>query len=517
MRPSDHFEVQPMPGNRGRYRRWLAPAGVAACAMTAVVVAAVAVAGPTAGLPGAKASSGSAAVPGRTASAAPGHGVASGRRATAHTASARKPSASVAASVPAGFASQVDGVYGGLAQTIGILDTRDPAQLAGTGQLPSAAQFSKDVAGLTPTELAVLVRAVHRTSRWAAVVADVRRLAATVTGAASTGSSTSGSSTSGSSTPGASGSGTSGSSTSSASGSSAGGSPSGAVLPAVERSGAAGSGQSLVAHAVSGTTASGAFPPPDPVGSFPAPPAAYVPSSPVGAYTPTSCPPGAPGGPSVAPGDSAIFAAQLTTDVAANVAQDVPSTITVIIAGEGTSIPDPAKYIAEAIQLAGVITLDTLNYVQAVASDCDTANRDGFLANIDNTTVNVYDLLTLVQGTLDHVETSINTISQQLGVLQQTMDAQLTLAIEQALSAPMSATANLAFELPASVGGNLDSTPIGVQEVVHGAVQARLAAGAPVNAAAEQFLALADAALSAGNDKAAYADYHQAYLQAVGP
>ena len=499
MRPSDHFEVQPMPGNRGRYRRWLAPAGVAACAMTAVVVAAVAVAGPTAGLPGAKASSGSAAVPGRTASAAPGHGVASGRRATAHTASARKPSASVAASVPAGFASQVDGVYGGLAQTIGILDTRDPAQLAGTGQLPSAAQFSKDVAGLTSTELAVLVRAVHRTSRWAAVVADVRRLAATVTGAASTGSSTSGSSTS------------------SASGSGAGGSPSGAVLPAVERSGAAGSGQSLVAHAVSGTTASGAFPPPDPVGSFPAPPAAYVPSSPVGAYTPTSCPPGAPGGPSVAPGDSAIFAAQLTTDVAANVAQDVPSTITVIIAGEGTSIPDPAKYIAEAIQLAGVITLDTLNYVQAVASDCDTANRDGFLANIDNTTVNVYDLLTLVQGTLDHVETSINTISQQLGVLQQTMDAQLTLAIEQALSAPMSATANLAFELPASVGGNLDSTPIGVQEVVHGAVQARLAAGAPVNAAAEQFLALADAALSAGNDKAAYADYHQAYLQAVGP
>ncbi len=499
MRPSDHFEVQPMPGSRGRYRRWLAPAGVAACAMTAVVVAAVAVAGPTAGLPGAKASSGSAAVPGRTASAAPGHGVASGRRATAHTASARKPSASVAASVPAGFASQVDGVYGGLAQTIGILDTRDPAQLAGTGQLPSAAQFSKDVAGLTSTELAVLVRAVHRTSRWAAVVADVRRLAATVTGAASTGSSTSGSSTS------------------SASGSSAGGSPSGAVLPAVERSGAAGSGQSLVAHAVSGTTASGAFPPPDPVGSFPAPPAAYVPSSPVGAYTPTSCPPGAPGGPSVAPGDSAIFAAQLTTDVAANVAQDVPSTITVIIAGEGTSIPDPAKYIAEAIQLAGVITLDTLNYVQAVASDCDTANRDGFLANIDNTTVNVYDLLTLVQGTLDHVETSINTISQQLGVLQQTMDAQLTLAIEQALSAPMSATANLAFELPASVGGNLDSTPIGVQEVVHGAVQARLAAGAPVNAAAEQFLALADAALSAGNDKAAYADYHQAYLQAVGP
>ena len=235
----------------------------------------------------------------------------------------------------------------------------------------------------------------------------------------------------------------------------------------------------------------------------------------MGAYTPTSCPPGAPGGPSVAPGDSAIFAAQLTTDVAASVAAAVPDMILVVIAGEGTSIPDPAKYIAEAIQLAGVITLDTFNYVQGVASDCDTANRDGFLANIDNTTVNVYNLLTMVQDTLDNVESSVNTVAAQVGVLQQTEDAQLVMGIEQALTAPLGSPPNVAYELPASLGGNLDSTPIGVQQVVTTTIGEATSAGVPVNAAAVQFLALGNAALGAGNDQQAYADFQNAYQQAA--
>jgi hypothetical protein len=397
------------------------------------------------------------------------------------------------ASVPTGFADQVDRLYGSLVTTTASLDLRDPASLGGsTGQLPSSASFTKDVAGLTPTELAVLYSAVRRVPQWPAAVSDVQRMALSAAPAAPVGSAPTTSATSGAITSGSTGGSVSNSS----------------AAPGMP-----------IAHAsgVISVLSSGIFPPPEPSGSFPAPPAAYQPTSPVQNYIPTVCPVGAPGGPSVAPGDSAIFAAQLTNDVAANVAQDVPSTITVIIAGEGTSIPDPALYIAEAIQLAAVVTLDTFNYVQAVANDCDTANRDGFLANIDNTTVNVYDLLTLVQGTLGNVENSVNTISQRLGVLQQTMDTQLTLFIEQALSAPMTSVPNLAFELPASVGGNLDSTPIGVQQVVHAAVQARLAANAPVNPATQRFLALGDAALSSGNDKGAYADYHQAYLQAVGP
>ena len=412
---------------------------------------------------------------------------------------ARHPHAARVTQVPGGFASQVDAVYGGLLQTIAALDRQDPGQLSSAGQLPSAATFAADLAGLKPAELSSLYQAAKGQSRWSAVVAGVRAMAAAATSSAGANGSAGAAGSAGAGSTGVTG-------------------LAGVAGAGVSAGGAGGAGGAAhVAHALSASGVSaGAFPPPEPAGSFPSPPSPFVPSSPVGAYTPTACPPGAPGGPSVAPGDSAIFAAQLTGDVAANVAQDVPGTITVIIAGEGTSIPDPAKYIAEAIQLAAVITLDTFNYVQAVANDCDTANRDGFLANIDNTTVNVYDLLSAVQATLDNVESSINTIHARLGVLQQTMDAQITLAIEQALTAPMSSIPNLAFELPASVGGNLDSTPVGVQAIAHQAVQEQLSAGAPVNAAAQQFLAMGDAAVLAGDDKAAYTDFHQAYLQAVG-
>jgi len=404
--------------------------------------------------------------------------------------------------VPAGFVTQVDAVYQGLVGALQALAQADPGALAGASQLPSPATVAADVAGLDPVELDQLYRAVHRQPHWAAVVADVEQLTTAATSPTSAG--------------GGDGAAAAGGSTVAGGGSTVAAGPAGP--PAAAPAAVADHADVVVAGlgAFGLGVAEGSFPPPEPVGSFPAAPAAYQPTAPVGPFVPTACPVGAPGGPSVAPGDSAIFAAQLTTDVATNVAADVPSTLLVVIAGEGTSIPDPAKYIAEALALAGVITLDTFNYVQQVAADCDTANRDGFLANIDNTTVNVYDLLSLVQQTVDATENSVDTVSQQLDVLQQTMDDQLTLAIEQALTAPLASVPNLAFELPAAVGGNLDSTPIGVQEVVHAAIQARLAAGAPVNAAAEQFLAMADAALTAGQYQAAYADYHQAYLQAVG-
>jgi hypothetical protein len=451
-------------------------------------------------------------VPGRVAGTAgaarPGDPVTASAATARHAASG---TGSNLAAVPTGFVTQVDTVYGDLVATVDHLEAADPGQLAGMATLPSPTSVDQAVTGLDPVELGQLYHAVRRQRQWTTLVADVQQVASAIgsgsatTGAAgATGSATTGTATAtGTSAPsaGAAGAGTA-----------AGGSESADLaVPALSVPGLGTFGL--------GTSAS-SFPPAEPTGSFPPAPAPYQPSAPLTAvapYTPTSCPSGAPGGPPDAPGDAAIFAAQLTTDVATNVAQDVPSTLLVVIAGEGTSIPDPAKYIAEAIALAGVITLDTLNYVQQVAADCDTANRDGFLANIDNTTVNVYDLLTLVQQTVDATENSVDTVSQQLDVLQQTMDDQLTLAIEQALSAPLSSVPNLAFELPASAGGNLDSTPIGVAEVVQAAVQTRLEAGAPVNAAAEQFLTMANAAVSAGQYTVAYADYHQAYLQAVGP
>ncbi|MDA8269500.1 MAG: hypothetical protein M0013_14235 [Actinomycetota bacterium] len=373
---------------------------------------------------------------------------------------------------PAGFAGQVTGLYDEIYQANELLQQNSGGSIGTVSQLPSQTSFAQSMANLTPLALDELYQATQKNPQWATLPAKYQQLITQLQ------------------------------------------SPSAHIRKAAPSPAPAQQAVPQLKLSAHQATAR-SFPPPPPTGSFPAPPAAFVPSSPVGAYTPTSCPPGAPGGPSVAPGDSAIFAAQLTTDVAASVAGAVPDMILVVIAGEGTSIPDPAKYIAEAIQLAGVITLDTFNYVQAVANDCDTANRDGFLANIDNTTVNVYNLLTLVQNTLNNVENSVNTVAGQVGVLQQTADEQLVLGIEQALTAPLGSAPNVAYELPASLGGNLDSTPIGVQEVVTTTLNEAKAAGVPVNAAASQFLSMGNAALSAGNDQQAYADFQNAFQQAA--
>lgn len=264
-----------------------------------------------------------------------------------------------------------------------------------------------------------------------------------------------------------------------------------------------------------GATGSGSaspFPPAEPTGDFPAPPSLFSPDDPVREPDLISCPAGAPGGPEESPGDDAIFSAQLTADVAGNVADDVPDEL--VIAGE--SIPDPAKYVAEAIALAATVTLDTFNYLQAVFVDCDSENKNKFLENIDNTTRQGYALESeTIQPTLDAVESSINTIHDQVHAVQQSVDAQLTLDIQQALALSSSAPANVDYILPASVGGNLDSTPIGVQEIVTAAFAAARQAGLTINPIVSREITAANGALAAHQYRTAWSDYQAAY-QALG-
>ncbi len=267
------------------------------------------------------------------------------------------------------------------------------------------------------------------------------------------------------------------------------------------------------ARAATVGTSNDSFPPAAPTTTIATPPAPFSPTQAVGPTQTVTCPAGAPGGPSVAPGDDSVYAAQLTTDVANSLAADVPDTITVL----GESFPDPAKYVAEAVALAGQITLDTLSYYQQVASDCDTGNEDAFLANLDNTTVQLYSLESeVIQPTVDAIETGLETIHEQVKVVQQSVDEQLTIDIEQALAAGTSSgagspPANIEFLLPTADGGNLNSTPVGVQEVVTSAVSQARSAGLVVNAMVTRELAAANDALSAGQYRTAYADYQAAY------
>jgi len=70
---------------------------------------------------------------------------------------------------------------------------------------------------------------------------------------------------------------------------------------------------------------------------------------------------------------------------------------------------------------------------------------------------------------------------------------------------------NIAYELPTSVGGNLNSTPIGVQEIVTNALSEAQAAGRPINSAATRDVALANAAHAAKNYANAYTLFQESY------
>jgi len=374
---------------------------------------------------------------------------------------------------PSGFASQVSGVYADIYKVNKAVSSRSPSPTAGLTPLPEPTSFAKEVNGLSQQELDELYAATRQDPKWTTVVSSEQKAAAESASLSK----------------------------------SAGGSASTSATVTSRQ----GEGRIMTDAAVTSS-----FPPPSQPGSFPAAPTPYVPSSPVAPYNPETCPTAAPGGPPDAPGQAAIYAMALTVGIATDLAADVPASIVVSILGEGTSIPDPAKYILEAIQLAATITLDTFNYLEAVAAGCATQVEAGFLANIDNTTVNTFNMLTAIEATLSNVESSVDTIGANLGVLQQTLVDQLTLALEQALTAPVTSVPNIAFELPASVGGNLDSIPVGVQQVVTQAISSLQSAGNPVNSAAVRDLAMANDALASGQYAAAYADYHSAYLQAVG-
>jgi hypothetical protein len=186
-----------------------------------------------------------------------------------------------------------------------------------------------------------------------------------------------------------------------------------------------------------------------------------------------------------------------------------------VVAGDSFLLPDAAIQVLTVLEGATQVVLETFLWMNNSNNDCGFLQTIQYVQNIDNTTVNNFNLLTLMQSTLNDVVNSVASIAAQVLNIQQTLDDQLTLAIQQGLSQPATAIPNLAFELPASVGGNLDSTPIGVQEVVNSAVTAVATSGEPMNPAASRYLALGNSALTSGQYVQAYTDFHTAYLDAL--
>ena len=260
------------------------------------------------------------------------------------------------------------------------------------------------------------------------------------------------------------------------------------------------------------------YPPTSPNGSFPAPPNAFSPSSPVAPAVVPDCP--SAGAPGEDFGEDDSYAALISAIVADEIIAYTPAdeifpgfttgVVTINIVG-----PNPITFALAVAAGAAHVVYDQLELEQQAWLDCLSSALGALLANIDNTTVNTYELAALMENTLDNVENSLDTIGQQDSVLQQTADDQLTLNIEEALTAPLGSPPNVQYETPGADGGYLDSTPIGVQELVTSVIQAAQSAGLPVNSAAQRYLAAGNAAYAQQSYQQAYVDYQTAFQEAA--
>lgn len=376
---------------------------------------------------------------------------------------------------PAGFSDQLTQLYGAIYGTVAKTGVAG-FEAQGTPPLPSPDTFDQTVASLDEDQLKVVYRATSGIKDLGSLIAGYQALEATVTPISS---------------------------------------PPPSVSPGAVR------GSSHGASVVVPKSELGPFPPQESPGSFPPPAAPYVPSLPVQPAAATglllACPNMVPGADY---GEAAITAANLSAqliDIANVYSPDhktivvynqFPITISVIF-------PNPIRVVLSVLGGAAHITADTLAFQQSYWTNCTVYNTGIYLANIDNTAINVYYLSAAVQADLGQLQTSVNDLSNQVGTAQQTVNDELALSLQESLDAPTGTPPLPAYELPASDGGYLDSTPLGVQELVTHDLQAAQQAGLAVNPAAVQLLAQGNAALAAGHYQQAFSDYRDAYQDAA--
>jgi hypothetical protein len=233
-------------------------------------------------------------------------------------------------------------------------------------------------------------------------------------------------------------------------------------------------------------------------------------------YTAT-CPAGAPSiNASDIYGEGDIFALQIAIDV-------VSGAYNGLSPGAGTDSPVGIGFFITAAVLAVVglalqVAQDTLSYFQTVAGDCQEAQMQQVGIDTDNTTYQTYTLLSDVAGTVNEIDSNVAALAAQD---QDEFDQQLTLDIEQALSAPIGTVPMSSLELPVmyeglTLGGYLDSTPVGVNEVVDSTIANMQATGQTMSPQATRDQSLAEQALAAGMFKLAFDYFRMAYQAAAG-
>lgn len=234
----------------------------------------------------------------------------------------------------------------------------------------------------------------------------------------------------------------------------------------------------------------------------------FQPSNPVQLYVSANCPSGSPG---INYGETSIFALQVAADVAAEIVAVIPDGLSTAFGN--VTIPNVARIILAAIQLGVMITHDTFAYLQAVSNDCAANDLANLAANTDNTAYQNYNQVGGVAKTANEIDTNL---AKLINTEQTQYQNMLTLDIQQALSAPSGTVPMAGMELPASDGGYLDATPVGVYEVVNNAIQAMQSSGQPMNVQATRDETLGEEAFAVGSYKQAFAYYRMAYQAAAG-
>lgn len=233
----------------------------------------------------------------------------------------------------------------------------------------------------------------------------------------------------------------------------------------------------------------------------------YQPTSPVIIYPQASCPDGAPG---INYGETAIFALQVAVDVISEVVAVIPDGLSTAFGN--VTIPNIARIIVAAIQLGVAITHDTFAYLQAVSNDCAGNYLASLAGNTDNSAFQTFQELTQVAGTANEIDSNLANLTNQD---TNEFDQQLTLDIEETLAAPTGSVPMAQMELPSSLGGYLDSQPVGVNEVVSSTLHALASSGQPLNPAATRDETLAEQSFASGEYKLAFDYYRMAYQAAA--
>lgn len=233
-------------------------------------------------------------------------------------------------------------------------------------------------------------------------------------------------------------------------------------------------------------------------------------------YT-SKCPSGAPPINSADVYDEGVlFAIQIGIDV-------VGGAYNIVSPGAGTDGGTAAGLAIAAGIIAGAglalqIAEDTLSYFQTNANDCQGAQIQQVGVDTDNNAYQTYTLLTAVAGTANETDQEVANLTNQDTA---EFDQQLTADIEATLTQPVGTTPVAVFELPVSFegltfNGYLNSSPVGVAEVVATAISNMQTTGQNLSPSAIRDQTLANQALAAGEFKLAFDYFRLAYQAAAG-